>query len=241
MFSLTNMLISASAGTGKTYQLSLRFLGLLALNHGSHPERLIAITFTRKAAGEFKDRILTDLAAGATDEEGAQRLKEQLWTVIKGTPGEPGIWPGATEAWKAENLHRERFRHLLHILVQNLARLNLCTIDSLFAQIASTSTFELGVSGFSMIDTTAEKLARREALLSLYRECSVNRERRRNFEDAFLSGADSDAEAADAEDSMMRRLNTYHELFLDEPDAGTWGNPVALGFTPEELPPPVPL
>ncbi|MFR4418192.1 MAG: UvrD-helicase domain-containing protein, partial [Akkermansia sp.] len=42
------MLISASAGTGKTYQLSLRFLGLLALNGGNHPERLIAITFTRK-------------------------------------------------------------------------------------------------------------------------------------------------------------------------------------------------
>ena len=36
---LTNMLISASAGTGKTYQLSLRFLGLLALNGGNHPER----------------------------------------------------------------------------------------------------------------------------------------------------------------------------------------------------------
>ena len=33
---------------------------------------------------------------------------------------------------------------------------------------ASTSAFELGVSGFSMIDPTAEKLARREALLSLY-------------------------------------------------------------------------
>ena len=85
---LTNMLISASAGTGKTYQLSLRFLGLLALNSGNHPERLIAITFTRKAAGEFKDRILTDLAAGATDEAGAARLKERLWAVIKGTDGE---------------------------------------------------------------------------------------------------------------------------------------------------------
>ena len=58
------------------------------------------------------------------------------------------------------------------------------------------------------------------------------------FEDAFLSGADSDAEAADAEDSMARRLNTYHELFLDEPDAGKWGNPATLGFTPEELLPP---
>ena len=238
---LTNMLISASAGTGKTYQLSLRFLGLLALNGGNHPERLIAITFARKAAGEFKDRILTDLAAGAADEAGAARLKERLWAVIKGTDGEPGLWPGAPEAWKEENLHRERFLHLLHILVQNLARLNLCTIDSLFAQIASTSAFELGVSGFSMIDPTAEKLARREALLSLYRECSVNRERRKDFEDAFLSGADSDAEAADAENSMMRRLDTYHELFLDVPDAGMWGNPVTLGFTQEELAPPVPL
>ena len=96
------MLISASAGTGKTYQLSLRFLGLLALNSGNHPERLIAITFTRKAAGEFKDRILTDLAAGATDEAGAARLKERLWAVIKGTDGEPGLWPGAPEAWKEE-------------------------------------------------------------------------------------------------------------------------------------------
>lgn len=52
---------------------------------------------------------------------------------------------------------------MLRLLVQQLSRLNLCTIDSLFAQIAATSTFELGVSGFSMIDTTAEKLARREA------------------------------------------------------------------------------
>ena len=112
---LTNMLISASAGTGKTYQLSLRFLGLLALNSGNHPERLIAITFTRKAAGEFKDRILTDLAAGATDEAGAARLKERLWAVIKGTDGEPGLWPGAPEAWKEENLHRERFLHLLPV------------------------------------------------------------------------------------------------------------------------------
>lgn len=87
MFSLTNMLISASAGTGKTYQLSLRFLGLLALNHGSHPERLIAITFTRKAAGEFKDRILTDLAAGGYGRGGGATPER---TALDGHQGNTG-------------------------------------------------------------------------------------------------------------------------------------------------------
>ena len=163
---LTNMLISASAGTGKTYQLSLRFLGLLALNGGNHPERLIAITFTRKAAGEFKDRILTDLAAGAADEAGAARLKR---TAMGGHQG---------NGWGARPLARRSGRHgrrktctgnassIYCTFWCRVARLNLCTIDSLFAQIASASAFELGVSGFSMIDPTAEKLARREALLS---------------------------------------------------------------------------
>lgn len=74
------------------------FLGLLALNGGNHPERLIAITFTRKAAGEFKDRILTDLAAGATDEAGAaaERTARRL---SKERTGNPALaW--RLEAWK---------------------------------------------------------------------------------------------------------------------------------------------
>ena len=55
--------IAASAGTGKTYSLSSRFLALMAL--GADPASLVALTFTRKAAGEFCTRIFRDLAAGA--------------------------------------------------------------------------------------------------------------------------------------------------------------------------------
>ena len=54
MSALTNILISASAGTGKTYQLSLRFLALLVLNRGSHPERLIAVTSPGKPPGNSR-------------------------------------------------------------------------------------------------------------------------------------------------------------------------------------------
>lgn len=65
-------LILASAGTGKTYRLTGRYLELLAL--GVPPERILATTFTRKAAGEIASRVLARLledsprvpAAGAT-------------------------------------------------------------------------------------------------------------------------------------------------------------------------------
>lgn len=56
-------IIAASAGTGKTYQLASRFLALLAL--GEDPGAMVALTFTKKAAGEFRNRIFKTLAEGA--------------------------------------------------------------------------------------------------------------------------------------------------------------------------------
>ncbi len=232
-----NILISASAGTGKTYQLSLRYLAILALNGGKNPERLIAITFTRKAAGEFKDRILTDLAKGASSDAEAATLKDRLWNVIKGTEHTPGLSPNKPESWRDEVLTRDYFVQMLKNLSQNLIRLNLCTIDSLFSQIASGNTYELGVSGFSMISDTEETLAKKEALLSLYREASLDPEKIREFEDIFLSGSTSESEAAYVGNSMLERLDKYHDLYLSAPNEQQWGNPVTLGFTKEELTP----
>ena len=64
--SLHNEMILASAGSGKTYQLTNRYIGLMAMQLLAErpvtPERIIAVTFTRKAAGEFFDSILEKLA-----------------------------------------------------------------------------------------------------------------------------------------------------------------------------------
>lgn len=54
--------IRASAGTGKTFQLSNRFIGLAARQA---PDNILATTFTRKAAGEILDRVLVRLAEAA--------------------------------------------------------------------------------------------------------------------------------------------------------------------------------
>ncbi|MEM8739428.1 MAG: UvrD-helicase domain-containing protein [Planctomycetota bacterium] len=55
-------LIRASAGSGKTYQLTEHFLGLL--RRGAAVDEVLATTFTRKAAGEILGRLIGRLADG---------------------------------------------------------------------------------------------------------------------------------------------------------------------------------
>src|SRR5437867_11981062 len=68
--------IRASAGAGKTHRLTSRFIGLLAANE--LPDRVLATTFTRKAAGEILERILQRLAAAAIDPERCTALGNDI-------------------------------------------------------------------------------------------------------------------------------------------------------------------
>ncbi|TAN43863.1 MAG: hypothetical protein EPN22_08995 [Nitrospirae bacterium] len=54
-----SVMISSPAGSGKTEKLARRYIELL--KHGSGVERILAITFTEKAAAEMKERILNIL------------------------------------------------------------------------------------------------------------------------------------------------------------------------------------
>ena len=73
---LRHIMILASAGSGKTYALTNRFVSLLAA--GAPPERIVALTFTRKAAGEFFDEILHKLGRAARDPAFAARLAADI-------------------------------------------------------------------------------------------------------------------------------------------------------------------
>ncbi len=61
----TPTLVVAGPGTGKTSTLVARVRWLVA--HGSAPGKILALTFSRKAAGELRDRISAALGATATD------------------------------------------------------------------------------------------------------------------------------------------------------------------------------
>ena len=55
-----NTLVLAGAGTGKTRTLIARVVHLL--ENGVKPEKVVVITFTRRAANELKTRLRSELA-----------------------------------------------------------------------------------------------------------------------------------------------------------------------------------
>ena len=70
-----NVVLEASAGTGKTRVLVERYVNLLRA--GVEPDHVLAITFTRKAAGEMRQRIIDRLKeASRLSELDAARWRE---------------------------------------------------------------------------------------------------------------------------------------------------------------------
>jgi ATP-dependent helicase/nuclease subunit A len=142
---LHHLLISASAGSGKTYQLVRRYLHLLAL--GQEAEGIAAMTFTRKAAGEFFSRILQRLAEMAEQPEKA---------AVFFNDSQPPVPAG------------QDYRRMLRRITRRMHRLQLGTMDSFFAKVAACFPMELGLpAGARVMDEDETRQARREALDSL--------------------------------------------------------------------------
>ncbi|MBR2968229.1 MAG: UvrD-helicase domain-containing protein [Clostridia bacterium] len=76
-----NILVSASAGSGKTFVMIERLIRLIVEGHAD-VSGILAVTFTNLAAAEMKEKLVNALTAKIndpqTDAETAKRLKEQL-------------------------------------------------------------------------------------------------------------------------------------------------------------------
>ena len=80
-----NVVLEASAGTGKTTVLVSRYVNLLRA--GVDPSNILAITFTRQAAAEMRDRIIRQLRRSA-DGPPAERDR---WRALRDRLGEIAI------------------------------------------------------------------------------------------------------------------------------------------------------
>ncbi len=132
-----NQLIRASAGTGKTYQLSSRYLQLLAAQ--TSPQEILATTFTRKAAGEILDRVFERLAKSVLSEDFANETARSI-----------EYESGAGTDFFGLQLQR---------LLNSLNLLQISTLDAFFAQLARAFAIELGLrQDWRMIDEAQQSL-----------------------------------------------------------------------------------
>lgn len=86
-----SFIVQAPAGSGKTELLIQRYLLLLA--RVDHAEEIIAVTFTKKAAGEMRERVLQALAdarAGKSPESTHEKLTLELAAAVLRRDDEAG-------------------------------------------------------------------------------------------------------------------------------------------------------
>ncbi|MDG2381018.1 MAG: UvrD-helicase domain-containing protein [Pirellulaceae bacterium] len=142
---LENVVIRASAGTGKTFQLSNRYLQLVLAGHPV--DRILATTFTRKAAGEILQRVMLRLANAASDEGKCRELAAQL-------------------GW--QQLTTQQCRSVLRRITQQLHRLRIATLDAFFLQATQALSLELGLPpDWQIIDESEQQQMSDEAIANL--------------------------------------------------------------------------
>ncbi|MBR0237778.1 MAG: UvrD-helicase domain-containing protein [Thermoguttaceae bacterium] len=162
---MENVLIQASAGTGKTHQLACRYL--LLLFSGVRPENILATTFTKKAAGEILNRILSWLAEAALDEDKCRKLSKNLSAAKAQTM--------AYDTAPVE-LTLDDVRAKLYDVIKCLNRVNVSTLDSYFNQRVQCFSLELHLPmDWSIMDESVDKKYRQTVLSNMFRDEDIVR------------------------------------------------------------------
>lgn len=105
-----NIILKASAGTGKTYRLSLEFIANLI--RGVNYKNIVVMTFTKKATAEIKERIYDFLHQIAFDEGNGAELEKNL-----------------KEIYRFDDLNKKELQNIYFEMIRNKEDIRISTID----------------------------------------------------------------------------------------------------------------
>jgi ATP-dependent exoDNAse (exonuclease V) beta subunit len=195
-----NLRVLANAGSGKTFLLTSRYLQLLAA--GVAPDRIIALTFTRKAAGEFLDKILQRLMRALQSGEELTALRRDL---------------GAPKLQRADCLR------MLRLMLDGMPKLALGTMDSFFGKIVRNFPLECGLGGgISLLEGQAQTEAERRALLAAATELGASARSLQEFVE-IVRRASRDNARARLTGVLADVLDQFHDAYLQTPENVRWG------------------
>ncbi|GAA7613331.1 RecB-like helicase [Helicobacter pylori] len=149
------MALKASAGSGKTFALSVRFLALLF--KGANPSEILTLTFTKKATAEMKERILDYLKILQKENLEDEKEKEKSQNILKELEEKYRLDPSFVQ-----NSAQEIYQRFLN------AEIRISTIDAFFQSILRKFCWFVGLSANFEVneDTKAHQQQLNESFLN---------------------------------------------------------------------------
>ncbi len=132
---------SASAGSGKTFTLVKEYLKILLASGNTYKfQQILAVTFTNKAAGEMKERVIKNLHAFSKAEK-----NDMLSTICE-------------EINLTEAVIFSRSKAILSAILQNYSAFGIMTIDSFTHKLIRTFAYDLHLPLNFEVEMDAESL-----------------------------------------------------------------------------------
>ncbi|GAA7693889.1 RecB-like helicase [Helicobacter pylori] len=192
------MALKASAGSGKTFALSVRFLALLF--KGANPSEILTLTFTKKATAEMKERILDYLKI--LQKENLENEKEKSQNILKELEEKYHLDPSLVR-----NSAPKIYQRFLN------AEIRISTIDAFFQSILRKFCWFVGLSANFEVneDTKVHQQQLNEGFLS-----ALNNEQ---LEELSVFIAQCLSYESYTSDSILERLRFLkNKLYLFDPN-----------------------
>ena len=191
----TFQVYNASAGSGKTFTLVKQYLKVLLTSSDLFMfQKVLAITFTNKAAGEMKARVLFYL------EEFAEGSESDLFKNI------------LSETNLDSTIIQERSKKILEAILKNYAAFSITTIDSFTHKIIKSFAFDLGLSLNFEVEMDAISLLN-EAVDVLISKIGTDQKLTNLLIDYSLDKIDDDKSW-----DISKDLNDFAKVLLNEDD-----------------------
>jgi ATP-dependent helicase/nuclease subunit A len=205
------LLILANAGSGKTHELVTRCIKLLSL--GQNPEEILALTFTRKAAAEFLQKLFERLGDAAEDNKARAGLAADLGMDKLSTP--------QCIAW-------------MHQLLAVLPRLSMGTMDQFFGRIVRGFPFELGMAReFELLDDAAQQENLRLTLERLFRDGATDKKALADLLEMLRQSSRNRSDSS-ALRGLQQDVTQLHEQIAGPSKDVTWGDAPSIWANPAE-------
>ncbi|GAA7911702.1 RecB-like helicase [Helicobacter pylori] len=194
------MALKASAGSGKTFALSVRFLALLF--KGANPSEILTLTFTKKATAEMKERILDYLKILQKENLEDEKEKEKSQNILKELEEKYRLDPSFVQ-----NSAQKIYQRFLN------AEIRISTIDAFFQSILRKFCWFVGLSANFEVneDTKAHQQQLNASFLS-----ALNNEQ---LEELSVFIAQCLSYDSYTSDSVLERLRFLkNKLYLFDPN-----------------------